>query len=100
VTKTLQDLRTSTPLEQVEDVQYNLQEKLDGLSELQSTTLVCQDQDDDEALLQELADLTLIDSKQEETLDELALSLPVAPTGIVVDILGTKDATKESAKVI
>jgi hypothetical protein len=100
-TKTLQDLRTSTPLEQVEDVQDNLQEELDGLSELQSSSiLVCQDQDDDEALLQELADLTLIDSKQEETLDELALSLPVAPTGIVVDILGTKDATKESAKVI
>jgi hypothetical protein len=101
-TKTLQDLRTSTPLEQVEDVRDNLQEELDWLSEFQqSTTLVCQDQDDDEALLQELADLTLKDTiKQEETLDELALSLPVAPTGIVVDKLGTKDATEESVKVI
>jgi hypothetical protein len=98
-TKTLQELRTSTPLEQVvEDVQDNLQEELDGLSELQSS-LVCQDQDgDDEALLQELADLTFEDSKQEESLDELALSLPVAPTGMSIgDELGTKEAAEESA---
>jgi hypothetical protein len=95
-TKTLQDLRTSTPLEEVEDVQDNLQEELDGLSELQST-LVCPDQDEDDALLQELANLTLMDSKQEESLDELELSLPVAPTGMLVDELGTKKATEEAS---
>jgi hypothetical protein len=118
-TKTLQELRTSrsTPtLDQVEDLQDNLQEELDGLSELQLMGQEHQqqphhDNEEDEALLQELADLTVEDNdsktkessldKEEElahSLEELALSLPVAPTtGMVVrDELGTKVATEES----
>jgi hypothetical protein len=38
-----------------------------------------------------------MDSKQEESLDELELSLPVAPTGMLVDELGTKKATEEAS---
>jgi hypothetical protein len=96
-TKTLQDLRLSTPLEQVDTVQDDLQEELDDLTELQSTLVGHDTQhDDDEALLQELAELTLMDPEQEESgggrdgdedecENELALSRPVPPTGMVAE---------------